>query len=127
MAATAPDTTIDALLDRIALSTVVHACTSAPANFAGIAAASVGNYTLTAGAGGASWTITNGDASGRKLTLAAQSGNNGTSTGAANFLAFADGSTLHYVTDGSGETVNSGSPWTLASYDVAEVADPTTA
>ena len=127
MAATAPDTTLDALLDKIALSTQVDACTSSPANFAGISGVSVGNYTLTAGAGGASWTIANGDTSGRKLTLTAQSGNNGTGTGAANFLAYSDGATLHYVTDASGETINTGSPWTLASYDVAEVADPTTA
>lgn len=49
MAASMPDTTTDALLDRIALSTAVHACTSSPANHAGIAGVTVGNYTLTGG------------------------------------------------------------------------------
>jgi len=124
MAATMPDTTADTLLDQIALSTAVHACTTSPANHAGIAAVTVGNYTLTAGDGGGDWTIANGDTSGRKLTLGAQSGNNGTGTGAANFLAFTDGTTMHYVCDGDGDTVNSGSPWTIAAFDVAEVRDP---
>ena len=124
MAATMPDTTVDAALDRVALSTAVHACTSAPANHAGIAAVSVGNYTLTAGDGNGDWTIANGDVSGRKITLGAQSGNNGTGTGAANFLAFTDGSTLHYVADADGDTVNSGSPWTIGAFDVWEITDP---
>jgi hypothetical protein len=103
----------------------VSACTSEPANFAGIAAVSVGNYTLTAGDGGGAWTIANGDTNGRKITLGAQSGNNGTATGAANFLAYDDGTTLHWTTAASGDTVNSGSPWTIGAYKVAEVADPT--
>jgi hypothetical protein len=124
MAATAPDTTIDPALARVALSTAVHACSSAPANHAGIAAVTLGNYTLTAGTGGGDWTIANGDTSGRKLTLGAQSGNNGTGTGVANFLAFTDGTTLHFVADADGETINSGSPWTIGALDVWEIADP---
>ena len=121
---TAPDTTYDALLDVIATATAVHACTAEPANHAGIAAVTVGNYTLTAGDGNGDWTIADGDTSGRKITLGAQSGNNATGTGAGNFLAFTDGTTLVYVTDGSGETLNSGSPWTIGAFDVAEILDP---
>ena len=127
MAATMPDTTVDAALDRIALSTAVHICSSSPANHAAIAAVSLGNYTLTAGDGNGDWTIANGDVSGRKITLGAQSGNNGTATGtpgAATFLAFTDGTTLHYVTDGDGDTITSGSPFTIAAYDVLEITDP---
>lgn len=124
MAASAPDTTIDPALARVALSTTVHACSSAPANHAGIAAVTLGNYTLTAGDGNGDWTIANGDVSGRKLTLGAQSGNNGTATGVANFLAFTDGTTLHFVADADGETINSGSPWTIGAFDVWEIADP---
>jgi hypothetical protein len=29
-----------------------------------------------------------------------------------------------YVCDGSGQTINSGSPWTLGAFDVAEILDP---
>lgn len=114
----------DAALDEIATANIVHACTAEPANHAGIAAVSVGNYVLTAGDGGGDWTIADGDTNGRKITLGAQSGNNATGTGAADFLAFSDGTTLQAVIDGSGETLNSGSPWTIAALDVYEFADP---
>lgn len=122
--ATAPNATIDAALARVALATAVHVCTSEPANHAGIAAVTVGNYTLTAGDGNGDWTIADGDVSGRKLTLGAQTGNNGTGTGAANFLAFTDGTTLHFVSVGDGDTVNTGQPFTIGSYDVWEIEDP---
>ena len=119
------DNVFDAALDEIATATAVHACTAEPANHAGIAAVTVGNYTITAGAGNGDWTIANGDTSGRKITLGAQSGNNATGTGAADYLAFTDGTTLLCVIDGDGDTLNSGSPWTIAATDVVEFRDPT--
>lgn len=115
----------DAACNKLATCTRVSACTAEPANFAGIAAVSVGNYTLTAGGGNGDWVIADGDTSGRKITLTAQSGNNGTATGAASFLAFDDGTTLLAVVAGSGQTVNNGSPWTLAQFKVFEFRDPT--
>lgn len=118
------DATFDAALAVVATCTAVHVCTSQPANHAGIAAVSVGNYTLTAGNGNGDWTIANGDTSGRKITLGAQSGNNGTATGAANFLAFTDGTTMHLAIAGDGDTVNSGSPFTIAATNVLELRDP---
>lgn len=121
----ASDAVLDGALDIIATCTRVSICSSEPANFAGIAAVSLGSYTLTAGDGGGDWTIANGDTNGRKITLGAQSGNNATGTGAANFLAFDDGATLHYTTAGDGDTVNNGSPFTISSYKVVEIADPT--
>ena len=117
--ATAPNSTLDTILEVISGCTVVHACTSEPADFAGIAAVSVGNYALTAG----DYTIADA-ASGRQVTLAAQTGEDGTATGPANFLAYADATTLHYVTAASGETINTGSPWTIAPYVIANVLDP---
>ena len=122
--ATAHNDVYDAALAKVATCTAVHACTSEPANHAGIAAVTVGNYTLTAGNGNGDWTIADGDTSGRKLTLGAQSGNNGTGTGAANFLAFTDGTTLLYTCAGDGDTVNSGSPFTIAATNVLELRDP---
>jgi hypothetical protein len=105
----------------------VDICTTEPTTFAEATTTfTVANYTLTAGAGGGDWTIANGDTSGRKLTLGAQSGNNGTGTGAANFLAFTNGTdTLYGVIDGDGDTVNSGSPVNIAAVDVLEIRDPT--
>lgn len=119
------DAVYNAALDKIATCTRVSACTAEPANYAGIAAVSVGNYTLTAGTGNGDWLIADGDTSGRKITLLAQSGNNGTATGAASFLAFDDGATLLCVVAGSGQTVNNGSPWTIAQFKVIEMRDPT--
>lgn len=120
----ASDAVLDGSLDVIATCTRVSVCSAEPANFAGIAAVSLGSYTLTAGDGNGDWTIANGDVSGRKITIGAQSGNNGTATGSANFLAYDDGATLHYTTAGDGDVVNSGSAWSLGSYDVSEIADP---
>ena len=40
--ATAPNSTLDTILEVISGCTIVHACTSEPADFAGIAAVSVG-------------------------------------------------------------------------------------
>ena len=105
----------------------VDICTTEPTTYAEATTTfTVANYTLTLGAGGGDWTIANGDTSGRKLTLGAQSGNNGTGTGAANFLAFTNGTdTLYGVIDGDGDTVNSGSPVNIAAVDVLEIRDPT--
>ena len=114
----------DAALAKVATATAVHVCTTEPANHAGIAAVTVGNYTLTAGNGNGDWTIADGDTSGRKLTLGAQSGNNATGTGDADFLAFTDGSTLLLTIAGDGDTLNSGSPFTIAATNVFEIRDP---
>lgn len=122
--ATVHNDVYDAALDKIATATAVHVCTSEPANHAGIAAVTVGNYTLTAGDGNGDWTVADGDTSGRKVTCGAQSGNNGTATGAANYLAYTDGTTLLVTIAGDGDTVNSGSPFTIAAVDVLEIADP---
>lgn len=105
----------------------VDVCTTEPTTYAEATSTyTVGNYTLTVGDGNGDWTIAAGDTSGRKLTLEAQSGNNGTGTGAANFVAFTNGTdTLYGVIDGDGDTVNSGSPFTISAVDVLELLDPT--
>ncbi len=102
--------------------TRVDVCTSEPANYAGIAAVTVGNYTVSS----SDFTLANGDVSGRKVTLGQKTGNNGTGTGAANFVVFSNGSsTLYGVINGDGDTINSGSPFTINAVDVWEVQDPT--
>jgi hypothetical protein len=118
------DGVYDQALNEIAEATAVHICSAEPANHAGIAAVSLGSYTITAGAGNGDWTIANGDTSGRKLTLGAQSGNNATADGDADVLAFTDGTTMKGCIAGSGETVNNGSPFTIAATDVVEFRDP---
>lgn len=125
MAAVWPDVVYDAALDKIATSTQVSVGTgTAPTVYAASYTGELGTYTLTAGDGGGDWTIANGDTSGRKLTLLAQSGNNGTATGTADWLAFDDGVTLLGTIDGDGDTINNGSPFNISAVDVIEIRDP---
>jgi hypothetical protein len=120
------DDVFDGALDILALATRVDITQTEPTTRTeAITTYTLGNYTLTAGDGGGDWTIANGDTSGRKITLGAQSGNNATGTGTATFVAFTDATRLLGVIDGDGDTVNSGSPFTIAATDVWEIADPT--
>jgi hypothetical protein len=122
---TAPDTTLDAALDQIALSNVVHVVSAEPANHAGIAALSMGNQSLTAGDGGGDWTIANGDTSGRKITLTAQNSVSITVTDTAVGLAYTDGTTMHYYSPlSSSKAYTNGDTAQIPSYDVLEIQDP---
>jgi len=119
------DVVTDLAANKIATCTRVSICSSQPANFAAIAAASLGNYTLTAGSGSGDWLIADGDVSGRKMTLLAQSGNNASASGTADHLAFDDGSTLLAVSTITSKAVTSGEPFSINALDVAEWRDPT--
>lgn len=122
------DAVYDGALDIIADNVSrVDADTTEPTTYAEATSTyTVGNYTLTVGDGNGDWTIANGDTSGRKLTLEAQSGNNGTGTGAANFLGFTNGTdTLYGVVDGDGDTINSGSAWSITATNILEIRDAT--
>jgi len=124
------DAVYDGALNIIAdNATRVDVDTTEPTNYSQATTTgtySVGNYTLTAGSGNGDWLVDDGATDGRELNLLAQSGNNGTATGAANFVAFTDGSsTLYGVIDGDGDTVNSGSPFTIAATIVLTIRDAT--
>jgi hypothetical protein len=118
------DAAHDASLAYLATADRVDICVTDPAVYGDIAAATRGNYTLTPGDGNGDWVIGNGDVSGRKLTLQAQTGNNATGDGDANFLAFSVGTTLLFTIPGDGDTLNNGSPVTIAATNVHEIRDP---
>jgi hypothetical protein len=125
MAAVFHNDVFDAALEELATATQVTVGTgTAPSTYAASYTGELGTYTLTAGTAGADWNLAEGDTSGRKLTLTQQTGNNGTATGTADWLAFDDGVTLLGVIDGDGDTVNSGSPFTINAVDVLEIRDP---
>ena len=119
------DAAKDAALDYIAAGTELHLCSSEPATYGAVAAASLGSVTLTAGDGNGDWTIADGDTSGRKLTLAAQ-----TVTGSA------DGTATHYAITRSAGTellatdtmtnvaISNGVDQDTNAVDVCEIADP---
>lgn len=126
MAKFTPDATLNDMLAVIADNgTRVDVCSTQPTTYAQATSTyTLGNYTLTAGAGNGDWTIANGDTSGRKLTLGAQTGNNATASGTAAHIAITDGiSTLITVTTCSSESTNSGSPLDISAVDIAEISD----
>lgn len=123
MAKYANDLGIDAALDWIAASTILHVCSSQPANYAGIAAVSLGSVVIDSG----DFTKADGDTSGRKLTIAAQvitaasASNAGTTLHCA--LASTGDSTLRYVTTVPSQAITSGNPINVGSWKI-EIADP---
>lgn len=122
MAKWAPDAMLDAALDYVAAATVLHVCSGQPANYAGIAAVSLGSVAVDSG----DFAKADGDSSGRKLTVAAQSGIEVASSGTASHvvLATTSGSVLRYVTTlASSQAVVAGNTMDVAAWKI-ELADP---
>lgn len=118
----------DAVIDGgpdylVANCTRVTVCSADPNGvWSAIAGVTLAEYTIS----GPDWSKLNGDVSGRKVQLAAQTGNNGSADGAANFIVYHDGTSEWMATlDGNGESVNNGSPANIAAHDVMEARDPT--
>lgn len=124
MAKFTADAVLDAALDKIATCTRMVVTSGQPANFAGIAAVALADVTLTAGAGNGDYTKADGDTSGRKLTVAAQSSIPVDASGTATHVCLDDGTTLLHVTTMTSQAVTSGNTCNVAAYDV-EFADVT--
>lgn len=120
MAKWANDLMMDAALDYVAGGTVMHVCTSQPADRAAAIAASLANVALAGG----DFTKANGDTSGRKVTIAQKSNVSIVANGTATHVAIVDGTTLRYVTTCTSQVLNSGGTVTIPAWDI-EVADPT--
>jgi hypothetical protein len=125
MAKATPDAVLDASLESIAESDRLFLCSDQPANYAGIAAVALADVALTPGDGNGDFTIGNGDTSGRKLTVAAQSDFEVDTTGDADHIVLADvaNTTLKYVTTCAEQTVTDGNTTSTAAFDI-EIADP---
>lgn len=125
MAKFVPDTTLDAMLDVIADNVDrIDICSTQPTNYTEATSTySLGNTTVTAGTAGADWSIANGDTSGRKLTLAEQTGVSIGSNGDAQHIAGTNGTdTLYFVTTCTLQTVTSGNTATIQTFDI-EIQD----
>lgn len=118
------DPTMDGGLDYLMNNaTAVSICSADPNGvYANIAGSEKAKYTgLTSG----SFTKANGDVSGRKVTLNALTGNNGTAAGPGSFLVFHNNVDTWYATiDGDGDSVNIGSAANIGATDVWEIEDP---
>lgn len=120
MAKFTDDSVLDAALDKIATATRMVVTSAQPANFAGIAAVALADVVVDSG----DFTKANGDTSGRKVTVGAQSGVDVDSSGTATHVCLDDGTTLLHVTTVTSQAVTSGNTINVAAWDV-EFADVT--
>lgn len=117
----------DKALDDIANNAnVLHLCSSAPANYAGIAAVSLGHVTLVTGDGNGTYTKQNGAVSGRRLTMAQQTVL-GTGVGVATHAVIADipNTIIKQITTAPNYNMTNGGNQTVPSFDILEIEDPT--
>lgn len=116
------DNAMDGGLDYLTTNGVrIDICSSEPANYAGIAAVTLGfKAGLTVGA------ATNGDTSGRKVVVPAITDGAVTGTGTAAFWVLSDGSAELLASNDLASTqgVTSGNTFTLPAIDIT-IADPT--
>jgi len=124
MAKFTADEVLDAPLTKVATCTRMVVTSAQPANFAGIAAVALADVTLTAGNGNGDYVIANGDTSGRKLTVGAQTGVNVDSNGTATHVCLDDGATLLSVTTCTSQVLTAGNTVDVPAYDL-EFADVT--
>lgn len=119
MAKFTSDVVLDAALAKTATATRLSVTTAQPANFAGIAAVSLGSVALTAGlAGGDFSAAADGDTSGRKTTLSAQTIASASASGNATHICLDDGTTLLHVTTCTSQAVTSGNQINVPAFSV---------
>ena len=119
------DVVLDAAMDKVATGIILRVCSSAPADRAAAIAATLASVALTAGDGNGDFTVANGDTSGRKVTVSAQSAVPVTVSGTANHLAIDDGASQLIVTEAaSAVAVTSGGTVDVSAFDY-EIQDPT--
>lgn len=116
-----PDTIIDNMLDEIvANATTIHFLTAEPANYAAISGLELASATISG-----SIVKANGDTSGRKATIPAQTGVSISTTGESDHVALSNGTdTLYLVTTHTAQTLTSGGTVDSSAFDV-EVGDAT--
>jgi hypothetical protein len=121
------DAVLDAALKDIAdNANKLFICSAEPANYTEASSTYLlASVDLTTGDGNGDYTIANGDTSGRKLTVAAQSGITVTNTGTATHIALCDSvnSAVKVVTTCNSQVVTSGNTINLQAFDY-EINDP---
>lgn len=122
-----PDAILDGMLDTIADNVDrIDICADTPVDYSTATTAgtySLGNVAVTVSDGGGDWTIGNGDTSGRKLTLAQQTGVSIGNSGTATHIAGTDGTSVFYfATTCTSQAVTSGNTATINTFDI-EIQD----
>ena len=119
MAKLVTDALLDGGLDAIDGCVTITVCAGQPTSFADIAVKALATKTITGG----DFTKADGDASGRKVTVAQQSNEPIDTTGTADHVAIDDG-TDNYITTCTSQGLTSGGTVTIPAWDI-EFADPT--
>lgn len=115
---------LDAALDKIATATTLSVCSQEPTTRTeAITTYKLMDVTLTAGDGNGDYTVADGDVSGRKLTVTAQSSVTVDTSGTGNHLALCDGSDLLYVTTCSPVALTAAATEDIDAFDI-ELRDP---
>ena len=109
------DTALDALLNDVNDATHLSITSSEITAWASLAAAELGEATVTVGSAG------DRTPNGRKVTVPATSGNNASGTGTASHWCLHNNSSIVYAAgalSGGGGAVTSGNPFTTAAFDI---------
>ena len=116
-----PDAQMDVTLNDIKTNAdVYHICTDEPANYAGIAALSLGSVAIE----DSDFTVGDGDTSGRKITVAQQSVTP-TGDGDVDHIVIADSvnELIKGITTCTSTTVSTGVAKPFAAFDLWEIRD----
>jgi hypothetical protein len=124
MAKAISDPVFDAACAKIATGTRLMVTSGQPANFAGIAAVALADVTLTAGDGNGDYTISDGDVSGRKVRVLAQTAFTVDNSGTATHISIDDGTILLAVTTCTSQALTAANTVTTPAFDF-EFTDPT--
>lgn len=123
MAVFTPDGTLDLGLNAMLrnVATRIDICSTQPTTYAEATSTyTLGNATVDS----SDFTLAAGDTSGRKVTLAQQTGISVGATGTAAHLAFTNGTdTLYHVTTITSQAVTSGNTATVNAVDAMEQRD----
>jgi hypothetical protein len=117
----ANDAVMDAALDEVATSIKLRVCSgsSSPADRAAAISATLAEVTIDS----ADFSKANGDASGRKITIAQQANLDIDASGDATCVTLDDGVVLQYVTTCTTQALTEGGTVTVPAWDI-EIADP---
>ena len=120
MAKRTADSVLDASLDKLATATIMTLCSQEPTT----RTEAVTTYALCdVTIDGSDFTKANGDTSGRKTTIGAQTAVPVDTTGTSNHVALCDGTELLYVTTHTGQALTQGNTVNIGAWKV-EIADP---
>lgn len=125
MAKSVHNDVLDAALAVIAAATRMDVCTQEPTTRTQATSTyTLGNVTLTAGVGNGDYTVADGDTSGRKITVLAQTIASASGTGSGTHIALCDGTRLLYVTTMTSQPITTGNQIDISAFDI-ELRDPT--